>query len=401
MTVVSDASVDASSDSGSSVDVTTPDASTPIDVTTSDASTPPDAPADTAAPDSPAPTPTGTLTWRPPGYIGGDPRNPANYPGYIVVNAPSNGGSLNLDDSHDYFIQLGHVQWSSAASGNSSLDIDGGRNRVIIGGQITTISTNLTDDIRALVIDGGDPAGITHVEGILFDQSVNAITLRTPQTVQIENVRVSNNHVYRDDFSTGIHPDLIQTWGTPNEVRTDHFTGYTDYTGLSVLLTPNPTRWTRYNVDLHALPPQPGSVLSGTLPLAGNMVYFGDARATQYIGQNIWMETGYYDASYRRKLDDVIGYGGTAATYELHPGPGLSGSVFTSAVDPTGGSGTSTNPPDLGRRQGDTITFARVPLLAQEAWQWGRPTGADGADANGNFVPAASVGVGYVSPRYR
>src|SRR5206468_390593 len=123
----------------------------------------------------------------PPGYDGtGDARDPANYPGYVVVQASQSAGTMTLDNAKDYFIQLGHPSWSSVASGRSQLQIIGGRNRVIVGGEITVNSTNKTDDACSLRISGGDPSGITHIEGVLFDHSVNAITLDTPQTVQIE-----------------------------------------------------------------------------------------------------------------------------------------------------------------------------------------------------------------------
>jgi len=334
------------------------------------------------------------LKWAPPGYDGsGDPADVANYPGYLSVNAPQGGGVLSLDNTKNYVIHLGHPTWSSVGSGRSQLEITGGHNRVIVGGQITVNVTNKTDDALSLLIDGGDPTGITHIEGVLFDSSVNAITLRTSQTVQIENVRVENNHIFQDDTSAGVHPDLIQTWGGANEIRIDHFSGHSDYTGLSVLVSPDPTKVQVYNTDLHALAPQPNSVKASLPLVGGSMAYMGDDQTTTWVG-SAYVETGYYSSTGRRKIDDVIGYGATCPPYELHPGTGLTGSVYTSPLTCTGGSGTSSSPSNLGMRQGDYECFSRVSLLSGMTWMWGTPSGGD-------YVPAGVAGVNYVSPGYQ
>jgi len=330
------------------------------------------------------------LKWAPPGYDGsGDPADLTNYPGYVVVNVPQSGGVLSLDNTKDYFIKLGHPTWSSVSSGRSQLEITGGRNRVIVGGEITVNVTNKTDDALSLLIDGGDPSGITHIEGVLFDSAVNAITLRTPQTVQIENVRVANDHIYQDDTSAGVHPDLLQTWGGANEIRIDHFSGYSDFTGLSVLVSPDPAKVQVYNTDLHALPPQPNSVKSSLPLLGGNMAYMGDSQTTTWVG-SAYVQTGYYSSTGRQKLDDVIGYGQSCPHYELH---GFDGASYISPNPCTGGSGSSSNPSNLGMRQGDYEDFSRVPRLSGMQWIWGTP-------ASGDFVPPGVAGPNYVSPGY-
>src|SRR5439155_19347158 len=112
--------------------------------------------------------------------------------------------------------------------------------------------------------------GVVHVEGVLIDQSNDGITINAPnaQAVQIENVRVANNHAYQDNWNYS-HPDVIQTWPGPQAVRIDRFTGYSDYQGLTWLWASGgvpPGAVNARNVDIHALAPQPNSAHAG-IPL--------------------------------------------------------------------------------------------------------------------------------------
>jgi chitodextrinase len=341
---------------------------------------------------SPPPPSGNALRWSPPGYDGsGDPRDPVNYPGYKVVDAPTTYGALSLDDNTDYFVKLGNAQWSSISSGRSSISINGGRNVVIIGGSINFTATNNLDDESALIINDGNSNGIVHIEGVNI-KSVNGITIRTQRTVQIENVRIEVR-AWHDDYSTGIHPDLVQVWDRgPSKIRQHRFTGYSPYSGIPTLLQ-DPAYWYRYDVDIHAV-----AKLTGGLPDINPVQYLG--AKTEYVGDNLWAETGYYSSTVRRKLDDVlIGYAATgtqtqmATPYEIS---GVDGESYVSPASPTGGNA----PYPLGSRQGDRITFARNSLI-NEAWTQGKPPASAGADANGNFVPASLVGTGYVSPGYQ
>jgi hypothetical protein len=338
----------------------------------------------------PPPPVTGTLRWKPPGYDGsGDPRDAANYPGYVVRDVMGN-GFLNLDDSTDYFLRLGDLNTSSVASGRTyTVGINGGRNVVLIGGSINFTPLRKDDDEVAIQIDDGDPLGIVHIEGVNI-HAVNGITVRSQRTVQIENVRIEV-HAFNDDFSGGVHPDIVQIWDRgPCKLRTDHLTGYSVYSGLSALFaSPNaPVSWDRYNVDIHA-----AVKLTGGLPDINPAQYLGGT--THYTGDNLWLQGGYYSSTIKRKLDDLLlGYGSASpqanAPYELH---GINGELYTSPLSPTGGNA----PYPLGSRQGDTITFTRASQIGgaiDELWTYGLPP-------NGEFVPAASVGTGYVSPGYQ
>lgn len=334
---------------------------------------------------APASSSGGTkLTWAPP---------PLTNP--ITVTAPSGGGTMYLDNTKDYIIKLGHVQYQSG-SGNSSLDIVGGHNRVIIGGQITATPTNNTDDIRALLIDGGDPSGITHIEGVLIDQSVNGITLRTPQIVQIENVRIVS-YAYHDDF-TNAHPDIVQTWQS-TEVRVDHLTGYSDYQGLTWMDATygvwTPKKVTCLHCNIRALAPQPSSVsnTTGGKPILGQYAWHV-WQSTVFNEQDCWAQTGWYSSTYQRKLDDSIGgfWNGTGYTQPPFDITNASGTVTQYSGDPAQQisqlRGFSDN---LGRTQGDYMTWRSV--FANSRWTWGVPPAGD-------FVPSGVAGVSYVSPGY-
>lgn len=350
-----------------------------------------------------ATAPAARLRWAPPGYDGsGDPRDPANYPGYTVVRVSGGPAYLKLDDAKDYFIELGTSVASSRPEGTGRtymLGIGGGRNVVVIGGDIRFDGTNASDDAVGIVVDDGDPAGTVHLEGINI-VAPNGITLRTKRTVQIENIR-AYARAYGDD-RTAIHPDLIQTWdrGPVKAVKIDHFTGYSSYTTFSVLGSgeeDTPRDWEMHAVDLHAVRP-----LDGKRPLEGANVWMGDPAVANWHGTNLWYEPGWVNARTRDNLGDVARqfgdqYTPSTAAFEVYNSSGKQ--VYRSASNPTHGAWPRRK--DIGARQGDVIRFARMPLLQNLAWHALIPPRSVGADNKGNFVPARTVGTRYVSPGYR
>jgi hypothetical protein len=336
----------------------------------------------------------GLLRWAPPGYDGsGSPRDPSNFPGFQVVGPVTSNDTLEFDDSTDYFVELGDAQWSSSGS-SSRLTITGGRHVVIIGGEITYTQTDSADDSVAIMLDRGNPAGVIHIEGVHIVNSVNGITIRTPRIVQLENVRVTSRN--QPGFS-GPHPDIIQVWRNYRcaGIRIHRLSGYSSFTFLSDftdITTPYgvnaPKVWKLYDVDLH---PINGEGLNN---------WMGAPDAAHFVGSNNWME-GSIDTSGRvRRLGDLLRrygeqYSPTAAAFKYYDSAGRL--LFTSADPPASGNA----PKNYGRRQGDRLRYAGRPRLAGMEWRWGKPAQVDGADASGNFVPAASVGTGYISPGYR
>jgi hypothetical protein len=347
-----------------------------------------------------ATVPTPRLRWSPPGYDGsGDPRNPANYPGYSVITVSGGPTYLSLDDTKDYFIKLGTITGSSRPDGSGRtymLGIAGGRNVVVIGGAITFNASNPYDDAVGIVVDDGDPQGTVHLEGINI-VAPNGITLRTKRTIQIENVR-AYVRAYHDDL-TDIHPDLVQTWdrGPVKAVRINRFTGYSSFTTFSVLATgaaDTPRDWEMHAVDIH-----PVSPLNGGKPEGAN-VWMGDPAVTNWHGTNLWYEPGW-NGNTRGNLGDVTRqfgaqYSPSSAAFEVYDAKKRR--VYTSPLNP--GIGAGPRRKGVGARQGDTIRYSRMPLLRNLVWHALIAPRSVGADRNGNFVPSNSVGPGYVSPGY-
>ncbi|MGJ3237988.1 MAG: hypothetical protein ACFE0Q_04720 [Anaerolineae bacterium] len=117
-----------------------------------------------------------------------------------------------------------------------ALKIDGGRNIVLIGGEIDipyqgdnpTRSSRTGLKIR-------NATGIVHIEGMLIygEDLSEGIQIDAPDAiVQIQNVRIEDIHARDQVDFTDNHPDLIQPYGNVRELRVDHFTGSTDYQGF-------------------------------------------------------------------------------------------------------------------------------------------------------------------------
>jgi hypothetical protein len=152
-----------------------------------------------------------------------------------VVHAPNgqNPAILRLDPQRDYVVKLPRHGL------RGTLEINGGHNVVLIGGEVTVPSTANQTDNGA---DGTDTAiyvrestGTVHIEGVLIRADANTqfdgIDVNAPKaTVQVENVRVED--VYGS--LTTEHADVIQTWGGVKQLDVDGLTARGDYQGLTV-----------------------------------------------------------------------------------------------------------------------------------------------------------------------
>jgi hypothetical protein len=138
---------------------------------------------------------------------------------------------LRLDRARDYRL----VFPSTPVTG--AVVVDGGHNVVIVGGEIRLGWQGAgasIDSRRGLYL--ANQTGTVHVEGLLIDGSdlSEGIDLSEPlgAIVQIENVRVDRIHARDEKAWSDNHPDLLQTWAGPAELRVDRFTGSTDYQAL-------------------------------------------------------------------------------------------------------------------------------------------------------------------------
>ncbi|HVS78815.1 MAG TPA: glycosyl hydrolase family 28-related protein [Candidatus Saccharimonadales bacterium] len=161
---------------------------------------------------------TDELTWAPP--LLEDP---------TVINVSSSWN--NLDTDTDYILKLPS---DSPLSVSGGLQIVGGRNVVLIGGEIeipASADPGDASNLRGMIIENS--TGTVHIEGVrIYAESGGilneGIDIAAPDAiVQLQNIRIE--HVSRPDIQ---HNDLVQPWGGVKELRIDKLTGSSDYQGL-------------------------------------------------------------------------------------------------------------------------------------------------------------------------
>jgi hypothetical protein len=204
---------------------------------------------------------------------------------------------------------------------SGALNVQGGRNIVLIGGQITipssfrandgkTVSCNSLGNrssdylyhsyCRAVYISGAK--GTVHIEGILADNSggsdMDAFAINAPDAVvQLQNIRVDKV----TGNQTNWHGDIVQPWGGVKSLRIDRFSGYTDYQGLQIATDPSVGRtvnevlisntnisgngnykiWTAY-----------GSGSSCTFPKNMSFINVWINGGSRGLGKSVWPEVG-------------------------------------------------------------------------------------------------------------
>jgi hypothetical protein len=349
--------------------------------------TPTPSPTATPAP-TPTPTPTATpapgagslLTWRPPVCGGG---------GYACVtyNVSNTGShqSLGLDSSKDYIVKLPNVPVVGG------IDVDGGHNVIIIGGEIdlTVPCSNDNRDCTGIYINGPPSNGGTvFIEGVLIKaparngcapgQSGNcatgdAIQLYNPYpggwaNITLENLRVEGIQGCDSGAYAGAHADIYQPAGPAGAaLRIDHLTGQTSYQGLQV--APD-GYWSDprirlassvdfRNVNINVIP----NVVAGC---AGNF----DRYAYWIAGGNNWCE-----APPTNLQND----------YAQEP----DGSLLYNSVAPDTGWGKGCDPLYVA----GLVIWPTIAAI----------TGGirSGLPAGGDFVPVGRAGINYATPGYR
>jgi hypothetical protein len=137
---------------------------------------------------------------------------------------------LDLEPERDYVVELP----GEPLRAPNGLSITGGRNVVLIGGEIevpTTTADALEDSGRGLYLVS--QTGTVHVEGLRLtgDGLTEGIDLAQPlgATVQLQSIRM-DELFYPPELDS--HPDVVQTWAGPSELRIDGLTATTNYQGL-------------------------------------------------------------------------------------------------------------------------------------------------------------------------
>jgi hypothetical protein len=318
----------------------------------------------------------GLLDWAPPVL-----HNP------VTIDLPATGTvRLDLDNSRDYIIRYPDVRRVGG------LTLRGGRDIVIIGGA-STLPPHAGKGLRNIQIKdkpGVMDGRIIHIEGLDIDGSGggegDGIGIGAPSAiVQLENDRITG---LIGHFSS-THADVIQTWGGVKQLRIDQLTGASHYNNLYLRrenspLEPGDRSVVLNNVNLFGYVNPPGwdehttlrAIAIGTQP--PNSSCDGhrcgppnpdDPVNCQVPGPIV--------------LDNV---------YAEPPGGPLNEFAWPTATMSAAGCAAVLSP------DGTTMSW---PALSAAV---GGPVTGDiqlGRPPRGDFVPAGSVGVGYVSPGYR
>jgi hypothetical protein len=226
------------------------------------------------------------------------------------------------------------------------------RNAVLIGGSIKVLPSATVGgyDQRALYVR--NCTGTVHIEGLRIDGNVagsqsDGIAVNAPQaTVQIQNVRVDGLR----GGESGNHADVFQPWGGVREYRIDRLTGSSNYQGLNIKPASNTIgRGTIRNTNLFS---------SGVTPTNGGGYFF-------------WMVCNNHPVT----LEGVYVKPRTGRVFGQSVWPGITHSLCPATI--TNG----------------VASWPKVTTM----------TGGvrEGAPSGGDFVPAGSVGLHYVSPGYR
>ncbi|MEO5576967.1 MAG: hypothetical protein ABIR67_06180 [Gaiellaceae bacterium] len=162
------------------------------------------------------------LSWAPPELV--SPRE-------VRVTKANLGELVSLEPGRDYRLIL------PEAPIESTLNVIGGRNVVLIGGEVR-ISGEVADAgvDRRYGIFLKDQTGTVHVEGLRIhgDDLAAGVVLDQAKgaTVQLQNLRIEDVHARDNVEFTDAHPDVIQTWRGPHILRIDRLTGTTAAVGL-------------------------------------------------------------------------------------------------------------------------------------------------------------------------
>ncbi len=196
--------------------------------------TPTPTPSATPAPTASGELPSSKLTWAPPQLT-----NPE------TLNLTTNPQNLNLDKTKDYILKFPSTPIVAQFNDYAVLNITGGHNIVMIGGEIhipdlpdTQNGVQGNDNQRqAMRLDGN--TGTVFIEGLeVSGTCMDFMDISAPQArVILQNVRVEGCRSHDESLSDGYtdeHPDLIQPWGGAKEIDIDGFTGFSDYQGFQL-----------------------------------------------------------------------------------------------------------------------------------------------------------------------
>jgi hypothetical protein len=326
------------------------------------------APAPTPAPtDTPTPAPTpppstrGTLTWAPPAC--GDATH-----GCVDLNLSNTGSNQtpSLKATNDYRIHLPSVPLQGG------LQIRGGRNVTIIGGQInlTVPCSDASSACHGINIDK-PTAGEVYIEGVWIHNPQTPITQSTGDGIDVANPATNPSDIVlqnvRIDGISGCsggsdHADVYQPYAAGNANQyIDHLTGTTNCQGMQV--DPD-LAWDWDHTYSKQIIAKNTNITVLPNPFRGT--------GNRYAW---WLTYGLECNSGPIRLENA---------YVSQPNGGLNGNSVWPDVDQPSACASRWSSPWL--------TFPNSPQISGMLIA-GNPPGGD-------YVPLGTAGVGYVSPGY-
>jgi hypothetical protein len=242
---------------------------------------------------------------------------------------------------------------------NKRLILQGGRNWVIVGGEINIDRPwEKADDRNAILVEGA--TGVVHIEGVFMHGTYinDGIKACSPDAVfQIENDRIA------DLLGTqaGYHADVIQPYCGFKELRVDGLTGYSQFQGLMFKADGGSWRTTTLKrINLVGIAPQDGYPINVVTGCCNN-----DGKS--YVTGPISLSDVYIRPSVSHNSGTLSGNICPAAT-------------FTFGTDSA-----------TGREYAEHKTGVS-PQITGRIWKGSPPLG--------DYVPEGVTGVGYVAPSY-
>ena len=204
----------------------------------------PAAPITTTVPDAASTAAGDLLSWAPPALVAP-----------TTIHVTTTRRDLSLEAGRDYVV----VMPPEPLVAVGGLRLVGGRNVVLVGGEIHVPAGAAASNAGNRGLYLRDQSGTVHVEGLRITgaglgEGIN-LDQRQGAVVQLQNVRVDTVH----GSAAGHHADVIQTWAGPRQLRVDGLTGHTQYQGLFLLpqqfgTQPQPELMDLRRVDLHGEP---------------------------------------------------------------------------------------------------------------------------------------------------
>jgi phosphatidylinositol-3-phosphatase len=315
-------------------------------------------------------SPSPKLTWPPPRL-----NNPQK------INLTTMPQSLNLDATKDYILKFPSTPIVARFNDYAVLHISGGHNIVMIGGEIhipdlpDTLNAIQGNDNQRQAIRLDSNTGTVFMEGLeVSGTCMDFIDISSPQArVIFQNVRVEGCRSHFESLSGGYtdeHPDLIQAWGGAKEIDIDGFTGFSDYQGFQLdsnLGVVGNIVIKHANIGRIASVPQYGRLFMWQ---DCNTSLFPDCATNPYAPEfphwDLTDDTFYIQPADKRSLD-----------YAVWPA--------ANGIDPRKA---------VLAADGLSVSWPNYTAKINGRVRLGPPPGGD-------FVPAESVGIGYVSQGYQ